>query len=138
MYNLNKFNKKDNKINLVSLQFSPKMYHKLKRNELSKLTEMGRDFFHLLAEFGKVNNLTNEITIIMMDDEVEESYSDTCSNFQLYFYKNLMDPNEKSIITHDEKLSKKTIEVLLNKIFTTNKKENERKVAGFSKHELNK
>ena len=49
-----------------------------------------------------------------------------------------MDPNEKSIITHDEKLSKRTIEVLLNKIFTTNKKENERKVAEFSKHELNK
>ena len=49
-----------------------------------------------------------------------------------------MDPDEKRKIIHDEKLTKKTIEVLLNKIFTTNKKENERKVAEFSKRELNK
>ena len=91
LYNLNKFNKKDNKISLVSPKFSPKIY-KLKRNELSKLTETARDFFHLLAEFAKGNNLTNEITVIMMDDEVQELYSDTCSNFQLYFYKNLWTP----------------------------------------------
>ena len=51
LYNLNKFSKKDNKINLVSLKFSLEIYHKLKRNELSKLTEIARDFFHLLAEF---------------------------------------------------------------------------------------
>ena len=138
LYNLNKFNKKDNKINLVCLEFSPKIYHKLKRNELSKLTETARDFFHLLVEFAKVNNLTNEMTVIMMDDEVQELYSDTCSNFQLYFYKNLMDPDKKSKIIHDEKLTKKTLEVLLNKIFITNEKENECKVAEFSKHEFNK
>ena len=71
--NLKKFNKKDNEINLVSLKFSPEIYHKLKRNELSKLTEKARDFFHLLAEFAEVNNLTNEMTI-MMDDKVQELY----------------------------------------------------------------
>ena len=99
---------------------------------------MARDFFHLLAEFAKVNHLTNEMTVIMMDDEVQELYSDTWGNFQLYFYKNLMDLDKKSKIINDEKLIKKTIEVLLNKIFTTNKKENECKVAEFSKHKLNK
>ena len=130
LYNLNKFNKKDNKIDLVSLKFSSKIYH--------KLTETARNFFQLLAEFTKVNNLTNEMTVIMMDDEVQELYSDTCSNFQLYFYKNLMDPDKKSKIIHDEKLTKKTLEVLLNKIFITNEKENECKVAEFSKHEFNK
>ena len=138
LYNLNKFNRKDNKINLVSLIFSSKIFHKLKRNELSKLTETARDFFHLLVEFAKVNNLTNEMTVIMMDDEVQELSSDTYGNFQLYFYKNLMDSNKKIKIIHDEKLTKKTIEVLLSKMFTTNKKENEHKVAEFSKHELNK
>ena len=108
LYNLNKFNKKDNKINLISLQFSPKIYHKLKRNELSKLTKTARDFFHLLAGFAKVNYLTHEMTEIMMDDEVEELYSDTCGNIQLYFYKNLMEPEKKSKIIHNEKLTKET------------------------------
>ena len=130
LYNLNKFNKKDNKIDLVSLKFSSKIYH--------KLTETARNFFQLSAEFTKVNNLTNEMTIIMMDNEVQELYSDICSNFQLYFYKNLMDPVKKSKIIPDEKLTKKTLEVLLNKIFITNEKENKCKVAEFSKHEFNK
>ena len=121
MYNLNKFNKKDNNINLVFLKFPPKIYHKLKRNELSKLTETVRDFFRLLAEFAKVNNLTKEMTVIKMDDEVQELHSGTCGNFQLYFYKHLLDPDEKSKIKYDEKLTKKAIEVLLNKIFATNK-----------------
>ena len=49
-----------------------------------------------------------------------------------------MDPDKKSKIIHDEKLTKRTLEILLNKIFTTSKKENKRKVAEFSKHELNK
>ena len=100
LYNLNKFNKKENKINLVSLKFSPKIYHKLKKNELSKLTEKARGFFHLLAEFAEVNNLTNEMTI-MMDDKVQELYSDTCGNFQFYFYKNFMDTNKESKSIHD-------------------------------------
>ena len=74
LYNLNKSNKEDNKINLVSFKFSPKIYHKLKRNELSKLTKMARDFFHLLAEFENVNNLTNEMTVIMMEGNMRTSF----------------------------------------------------------------
>ena len=60
-----------------------------------------------MAEFAKVNNLTNEMTVTMMDDEAQELYSDTCGNFQLYFDKNLMDPDEKSKLLHDENLLKK-------------------------------
>ena len=45
------------------------------------------------------------MTVKMMDDEVQELYSDTCGNTQLYYYKNFMDPNEKSKIIHDEKLT---------------------------------
>ena len=98
MYNLNKFNKKENKINLVSLKFSPKIYHKLKRNELSKLTKTARDFFHLLAEFAKVNNLTNKMTVIMVNDEVQETFNFISIKFlwtptrkvKLYLMKSLL------------------------------------------------
>ena len=133
LYNLNKFNKKDKTVNLVSLKFSIETYHKLKKtNEISKLTDITKDFFHLLAEFAKVNNLSNEMTVVLVDDEIQEIYSDTCGLFQLYFYKNLFDPNENSKILNDEHLTKKTVETLLNEMFSTEKNEKKRKVAEFA------
>ena len=78
------------------------------------------------------------MTVIMMEDEVQELYSDTCGNFQLQFYKNLLDPDKKNKTIYDEKLTKKTIVALLNEIFTTNKKEHKCKLAEFSKYELYK
>ena len=104
----------------------------MKKNKISKLTDTAKYFFHLLAEFAKVNNLSNERTVVLVDDKIQEIYSDTCGLFQLYFYKNLFDPNENSKILNDEQITKKTVETLLNEIFSTNKNENERKVAEFA------
>ena len=56
LYNVNNFNKKDNKINLVTVTFSVDEYEKLKENELNALTETARDLFHTLAEFAKYNS----------------------------------------------------------------------------------
>ena len=36
LFNLNKFNKKDKSVKLVSLKFSVDAYHKLKKNEISE------------------------------------------------------------------------------------------------------
>ena len=52
---------------------------------------------------------------------------------QLYFYKNLLDPEKNSKILQHEKLTKKTIDILLNEIFTLDQNENERRVREFSK-----
>ena len=41
--------------------------------------------------------------------------------FQLYFYVNLFNLLESSTIIHPEKLNEKTIEVLLNEIFSKKK-----------------
>ena len=132
LYDLNKFNKKDKTMNLVSLKFSIETYHKLEKSEISKLTDTAKDFFHLLAEFAKVNNLPNEMTVVLVDDKIQEIYSNTCGLFQFYFYKNLFDNNENSKILNDEYLTKKTVRTLLNEIFLTNKNENERKGAEFT------
>ena len=35
------------------------------------------------------------MTVVLVDDEIQEIYLDTYGLFQLYFYKNLFDPNEK-------------------------------------------
>ena len=93
LYNLDKFNKKNNNLSLASLKFSIKTYHKLKEREISKLADTIKDFFHLLTEFAKVNNLSKEMTVLRLVDKIQEIYSNTCSLFQLYFYKNLSDPD---------------------------------------------
>ena len=69
----------------------------------------------------------------MVDNELQKINTSTCGNFQLYFYKNLFDPEKNSKIQHHEKLTKKTIETLLNEIFTLDQDENEFRVCEFSK-----
>ena len=54
-----------------------------------------------------------------------KSLQHTCGIFQLYFYKNLLDPVRDSKIIDDEFLAKKTVATLLNEIFSTNKETNE-------------
>ena len=68
------------------------------------------------------------MTVLMLVDKIQEIYSGTCGLLQLHFYENLFDPDENSKILNDEHFTKKTIKTLLNKIFSTNKKENGRKV----------
>ena len=104
----------------------------MKKNKISKLTDTAKDFFHLLAELAKVNNLPNEMTVVLVDDKIQEIYSDTCGLFQLYFDKNLFDPDENSKILNDEHLTQKTVKTLLNEIYSTNKNQKERKVAEFA------
>ena len=99
---------------------------------MSKLTDTTEDFFHLLAEFTKVNNLSNEMMVVMVNDELQEIYSDSCSLFQLYFYKNLFDSNENSKILNDKQLTKTTVATLLNEIISINKKGNKCKVVEFA------
>ena len=70
--------------------------------------------------------------VTLIDDKIQEIYSDTCGLFQLYFYKNLFDPDENSRILNDEHLTKKTVEILLNEMFSTDKNEKKRKVAEFA------
>ena len=48
----------------------------------------------------------------------------------------MFNPLENSTIIYAEKLNKKTIEVLLNEILTTDKEENEGRIKGFA-HENN-
>ena len=54
LFNLQKFDKKDQKINLLSSTFSIESYQKMKEKSLKNLTDTAKDFFHLLLEFGKL------------------------------------------------------------------------------------
>ena len=56
LFNLQKFDKKDQKINLLSSTFSIESYQKMKEKSLKNLTDTAKDFFHLLSESGKLKS----------------------------------------------------------------------------------
>ena len=68
LYDVNKFNKKDYKINLTTAQFSVTAYKKLKENELKSLTTTAQDLFHVLAEFSRYNNVKTDVKLTMVED----------------------------------------------------------------------
>ena len=59
-----------------------------------------------------------------------------CGIFQLYFYKNLFDPDEKSKILNHENLNKHTIEVIFNEFFTRDVVENDYLITKFKEYKL--
>ena len=68
LYNVNKFNKNDEKINLINLKFSEYEYDRIKRKGvLSKLTDKAKDLFHLLSKFSKYHDV-KEMTLYAADD----------------------------------------------------------------------
>ena len=130
LFNLNKFGKNDHKITLISLTFSMREYEKIK--DLKKLRTTTQDLLHLMYEFGKLHNIENEVTVFSLDDQLQKIETDTCGIFQLYFYYNLFNPLNKSSIVKDNVISRRTIEKLLNEIFSLDKEENENVVTQFA------
>ena len=68
----------------------------------------------------------------MVDDQLQNLKSDTCGIFQLYFYANLFVPKNNSKIITNKVLNLKTIETLLNEIFSLNISESEHLVETFA------
>ena len=69
---------------------------------------------------------------MLVDNTLQKLSTDTCENFQLYFYKNFFNPVKNSNILNHEHLTKKTLEILLNEILSTDQNNNERRVVKFS------
>ena len=51
--------------------------------------------------------------------------------FQLYFYKNLFDPDEKGKVLNHQTLNKSTLETIINEIFVADNGENEHIIDNF-------
>ena len=131
LFGIKKFKKEDKKITLITLKFSMKEYEKIKTGH--QLRETTQDLLHLMYEYGRLHNINDNVTIHAVDDQLQEIYSDTCGMFQLYFYYNLFVPYENSSIVEDKKLTKKTVEKILNEIFSLNRETNEKIVEDFAK-----
>ena len=81
--------------------------------------------------FSKVHN-KNSVDVYMVDDQLQNIKSDTCGLFQLYFSMNLFLPREGSQIVSNRSLTLKTIQNLLNEIFSKDISKNEEIVEHFA------
>ena len=130
LFGIEKLKRKDNKITLITLKFSMKEYEKIKND--SRLSPTAIDWLHLIREFGKLHGIKDEVTIHLVDDQLQKLETDTSGIFQLYFYVNLFTPIEGSSIINDKTLSKSTLKKLLNEIFSLDRDNNEKKIEQFA------
>ena len=129
-YGVEKFDKKDSKITLVTLIFSIPEYRKLKN--FDKLSETVVNLLHLISEYGRKHRLRNEVIVHLVDDQLQMIKKDTRGVYQIYFYIDLFNPLNNSGILSEKNLNKRTIEKLLNEILSTNRRENENRIEVFA------
>ena len=130
LYGIEKFNKKDNKITLITIKICMKEYEKIKN--MKRLSEPTIDLLHLMNEYEKKHRLKNEVIVHLVDDQLQTIKRNTCGMYQIYFYVNLFNLLEDSSIANKKNLNKQTIEKLLNEILSTDKQENEDRIYQFA------
>ena len=84
LYDLKKFNKVDDKITLISIKYSMSEFEELKKLSNILITN-AIDLFHALNEFGKKHDIKDEVTIHLLDDQIQMIKKETCRMFQIYF-----------------------------------------------------
>ena len=105
----------------------------LSEEEIDSLSDTARNFFRFILAFGIKLKLRNVVNIWMVEDRLQDLNSSTCGIFQLYFYDNLFNPDENSKIQDNTKLAKKTVEILLNDLFTLDDQDsNEQKMEQYA------
>ena len=95
-----------------------------------QLTDTAQNFFHLLEQFAKLKQ-THCMNILILENQIQDLINPNCGQFQLYFYNNLFDPDEKSKILSHGTLNKTTLETIINEIFSTDIDENEHIIKNF-------
>ena len=131
LFGIEKFQKKDQKITIMSLKFSMKEYEKIKNEH--RLRPTTQDLLHFMHEYGRLHKINDVITVHSVDDQLQKLETDTCGMFQLYFCFNLFMPFEDSSVLKDAKLSKRTVEKLLNEIYSLDRDRNEEQIEKFAK-----
>ena len=73
------------------------------------------------------------MNILIQEHPLQDITHSTCRLFQLYFYKTIFNPDERSKTINDETLNKKTIEQVLNETFSADVNQNEHEIENFKK-----
>ena len=132
LYNFKKCEvKSTQKLKLCTMKFCVGTWQKMSQKRKDQLTDTAQNFFHLLEQFAKLKKKTNCKNILILENQIQDLISTNCGQFQLYFYKNLFDPDEKSKILSHGTLNKSTLETIINEIFSTDIDENELIIKNF-------
>ena len=115
--------KQDNKIMLLTWNFKLKNYEKLTQKELNSLSSTVQHFLKFFYEFGTYETIKNTVKVPTV-----VHCTDYYGVLQLYFYLNLFEPLNTSIVAKKstKKLDVKLIGELLNEFFNTTTHQNER------------
>ena len=125
LYNFKRCEAQSNKkLTLCSMKFCVNTWQKMSQKTKSQLTETAQNLFHLLEQFAKLKR-SRCMNILILENRVQNLLTSDSGPFHLYFYKNLFDPDEQSKIVQHQKLTKKTLETLLNEIFFPDIEENQ-------------
>ena len=131
LYNLKKCESKTNqKLQLCVMKFCVETWLKLSQKTKDQVADTAQKFFHLLEQFAKLKK-TNCMNPLILENTIQNLTTSTCGLFQLYFYKNLFDPDEKSKILNHQALTKNTLETRINEIFSTEINKNEYLIKNF-------
>ena len=71
------------------------------------------------------------MNLLISENDTQDLISPNCRELQLYFYKNLFDLDERSKIQSYQTLNKRTLETIINEIFSTDVDENEHLIKNF-------
>ena len=112
------------------MKFCVETWQKMSQKTKDQLTDTAQNFFHLLEQFAKLKK-THCMNVLILENSIQDIISSNCGEFQLYFYKNLFDPDEKSKILSHQTLNKSTLETIINEIFSTDVDENEHIIKNF-------
>ena len=88
------------------------------------------NLFSFIRTGFKIKN-THFMNVLILENSIQDLISSNCGEFQLYFYKNLFDLDEKSKILRHQTLDKSTLETIINEIFQTDINENEHIIKNF-------
>ena len=86
----------DDKITLVNIKFNLNACKNLSKKELDALSNTATNFFHFIQAFGNKLKLSGFGNILMVEDRVQDLDSVMSEIFQMYFYDNLLNPDQNS------------------------------------------
>lgn len=79
---------------------------KLTTEEINNLSDIARYFFNFVQSFGNKLRVHNFVNLQMVEDPIQNLDTVTGGIFQIYFYDDLISPDENSKIQSNKKLTK--------------------------------
>ena len=88
----------DKNIMLAYTKFSLNVCKNLSKNELDNLSDTARDLFYFVQSFGGKLKLRDFVSLWVVEDRIQDLDTVNGGIFQIYFYDNLLNPDQNNKI----------------------------------------